>query len=67
MPDYEPIRTTAERLGKSRETIRLWALRGYFPGADRPDIPGSEWMIPAGSKPVFRTEKAARRTVRRTR
>lgn len=67
MPDYERIRAVAERLDYSPETIRLWCLKGYFPGAFRATGAGTEWRIPTGSKPEFQPAKAPRRTVRKTR
>lgn len=67
MPDYERIRAVAERLDYSAETIRLWCIKGYFPGAIRAPQPGSEWRIPTGAKPEFTPTKTTRRTIRRTR
>lgn len=70
MPDYERIRAVAERLDYSPETIRLWCLKGYFPGAIRAPKPGSEWRIPRGAAPDFTagvTKPAPRRNIRRTR
>lgn len=68
MPEYERISDTAARLGKSRETIRLWVKAGYFPGAERPPLDGSMWMIPTGAKPDFTAgkNKPAPRRTRRT-
>ena len=67
MAEFERIRVTAERLDYSRETIRKWCLAGYFPGAQRPPKPGSEWRVPKGAKPDFTAgkSKTTRRTVRR--
>lgn len=67
MAEYERIRDTADRLSVSRETIRLWAVKGYFPNAFRAPGNGTEWRIPAGAIPAFTPVKTPRRTIRRTR
>lgn len=65
--EFERIRAVAERLDYSPETIRLWCVQGYFPGAFRAKGNGTEWRIPAGAQPDFTggKTKTPRRTLRR--
>lgn len=67
MADFERIAVTADRLDVSRETIRLWCLKGYFPGAFRAPEPGSQWRIPKDTTPVFikPASGSQRRVIRR--
>ena len=67
MAEFERIAVTAHRLDVSRETIRLWCLKGYFPGAFRAPEPGSQWRIPKDADPAFikPTTTTPRRVIRR--
>jgi len=48
------VHEVAERIGAGRSTVRLWASKGKFAGAERVETPaGAYWLIPESSLEGF--------------
>ena len=51
----------AERIGAAESSVRMWARKGRFPGAELQETPvGSYWLIPDTALDDFKMRTAGR-------
>jgi hypothetical protein len=60
-PDMLTTREVADRLGAAESSVRMWARKGRFPGAEEKNSPrGPYWLIPDTALEGFNMGKAGR-------